>query len=133
VVKWLHQILLGLSSLHEKGVCHTGLSTCNVFVDANDNAKISDCANILLPDETPETVLTRSPEQWKKAPPDKPADVWALGCILYQLCMTEVSQLATMPSLPSPATESSKSENGYETRRWCRIRLRTSTARNCDT
>lgn len=100
------QIAEGLEAAHEKGVTHRNLKPANVMITAGNRVKILDFGLAkALPDErqsidasqsstvmaemtTPGVVLGTaaymSPEQAKGMVVDKRADIWALGCILYE-------------------------------------------------
>jgi serine/threonine protein kinase len=103
------QIAEALEAAHEKGVIHRDLKPANVMITSGDKVKILDFGLAkALSDEgqnadssqlsTLTEVMTRpgvilgtaaymSPEQAKGKNVDKRADIWALGCILYE-CLT---------------------------------------------
>jgi Tol biopolymer transport system component len=103
------QIAEGLEAAHEKGVIHRDLKPANVMITQGNRVKILDFGLAkALSDEmqridssqspTLTEAMTRpgvilgtaaymSPEQAKGKSVDKRADIWALGCILYE-CLT---------------------------------------------
>jgi len=89
--KMLFQILSGLKVLHDRKVCHRDLKSANIFISRDQVLKIGDLniskriGNDKLKTQigTPNYV---APEVWAKKPYDLQCDIWAVGCILYQLC-----------------------------------------------
>lgn len=65
----------------------------NIFLDENDNVKIGDFGVSKVLDHTKALARTMvgtpyylSPELCENQPYGMKSDVWALGCILYELC-----------------------------------------------
>jgi len=91
---YLLQISLALSYLHKLKIIHRDLKPANVFIDADDNVKLGDFGVVkmmrtfmLFGQTQIGTPLYMSPEIYKRERYDTKADMWALGCILYE-CMT---------------------------------------------
>ena len=101
------QIAEALEAAHEKGVVHRDLKPANVKVTPDDKIKVLDFglakayAGTAAGDETVLETLTEdaeggkgvllgtpaymSPEQARRQPADNRSDVWAFGCVLYEL------------------------------------------------
>jgi serine/threonine protein kinase len=101
------QIALGLETAHERGILHRDLKPANVKLTAGGSVKILDfgLAKIFETGRVPSnlsespTLLTEatrsdvllgtpsymSPEQVRGKPTDERSDVWAFGCVLYEL------------------------------------------------
>jgi serine/threonine protein kinase/Tol biopolymer transport system component len=103
------QIILALEAAHEQGIVHRDLKPQNIKVTADGTVKVLDfgLAKALVPDgasgttdlSTSPTLTARAtqmgmilgtaaymaPEQAKGRAVDKRADIWAFGCVLYEM------------------------------------------------
>ena len=96
------QIAMALECAHERGVIHRDLKPANIKFDSEGAVKVLDfgLARILRPPVTPAdglpTTLTSegvavgtaaymSPEQARGEPIDERTDIWAFGCVLFEM------------------------------------------------
>jgi len=103
IVRLGRDICDGLAYIHANGIVHGDLKPQNVLIDKNGRAKITDLgrgfrpipgtapgsarthlsrARAVQPLATPEYT---APELWEGRPAGAPADIYALGCMLYEL------------------------------------------------
>ncbi len=90
VINIFVQIINGLKVLHEKKIIHRDLKSANIFLTKNGIVKIGDLnvSKVLkmgLGYTQTGTPYYAAPEVWKDMPYDFKADIWNLGCILYEM------------------------------------------------
>ena len=90
---WFVQICIALEYVHKRKVLHRDLKTQNVFLTANNTVKLGDFGISKVLENTGDHAVTvqgtpyyMSPEVCESKPYTYASDVWALGCILYELC-----------------------------------------------
>lgn len=86
------QVCLGLHYLHQERVLHRDIKAMNIFLKKNFEIRIGDLgvAKMLDTNIFAHTVIGTpyylSPELCSEMPYNEKSDVWALGCLLYEMC-----------------------------------------------
>ncbi|WP_053170725.1 WD40 repeat domain-containing serine/threonine protein kinase [Streptomyces sp. SBT349] len=101
------QTLTALAAAHHSGVIHRDLKPGNLFVQPGDRMKICDFGIARTMDATSRMTMTghvlgsppyMSPEQWRGELPDARGDLYALGCVMFELLA------GRLPFLGGPST-----------------------------
>lgn len=92
VIKYLHQICTALAYVHhDLKLLHRDLKPANIFLSSDGDVKLGDfgisrqCTTMDMARTMCGTPLYLAPEQARGQPYSRSADVWAIGCILYEL------------------------------------------------
>ncbi|CDW78132.1 protein kinase domain containing protein [Stylonychia lemnae] len=101
IIDWLVQMSLALLYLHERKILHRDMKTQNIFLK-NGKIRLGDFGIAKVLDSTKDFANTvifnwiifqcigtpyyMSPELFKNKPYSYKSDVWALGCVLYEMC-----------------------------------------------
>lgn len=93
VVFWMTEALLALKYIHERHVLHRDLKSSNFFVSAKGHLQMGDFGIATVLSNTAALAKTMigtpnymSPEACQEKPYTWPSDIWAMGCVLYELC-----------------------------------------------
>ena len=86
------QMIIGLNSIHKKKILHRDIKSQNIFLTKNLDIKIGDLgvSKKLIQTNFAKTFIGTpyylSPEICMEKPYNDKSDIWAIGCILYELC-----------------------------------------------
>jgi NIMA (never in mitosis gene a)-related kinase len=93
ILNWFLQLLLALEFVHRKKILHRDIKSSNIFLRSNGTVKLGDFGISKILDNTHEAAMTvvgtpyyMSPEVCENKPYTFKSDVWALGCVLYEMC-----------------------------------------------
>mmetsp|Transcript_1666 Transcript_1666/g.5350 ORF Transcript_1666/g.5350 Transcript_1666/m.5350 type:complete len:446 (+) Transcript_1666:108-1445(+) len=93
VLTWTRQTLCGLEHLHDQGVVHRDLKSSNIFLcEGRRRIRIGDFGISRILESTAfassvvGTPAYMSPELMRNERYDYHVDMWALGCICFELC-----------------------------------------------
>ena len=91
--KFFIQMCIGLEYLHSKQILHRDIKSLNIFLSNDDSIRIGDLGVAKLLSNTAGFAQTQvgspyylSPELCEEKPYNTKSDVWALGCVLYEMC-----------------------------------------------
>lgn len=117
---WIFQILEALHGLHHYGILHGDLKASNILRCHDDSILLCDfslsCLACIEPSYTAYTCTHRPPEVWFGQKWSYSADIWALGCTIFELLTGDY--LFPFQGMPSES-------GGYdENRRACILTLK---------
>lgn len=102
ILRWLTQAMLALKYIHDKHILHRDLKPSNFFLSKSGNLKMGDFGIAKVLSCTIACARTQigtpyylSPEVCQEKPYAWPADMWSMGCILYEMCALRVPFDAT--------------------------------------
>lgn len=97
VMRWFTQASLALKHIHEKHVLHRDLKSQNLFLTGCGRLRIGDFGIAKVLDSTAAFAKTTigtpyylSPEICQEKPYSWSSDVWAMGCILFEMAALRV-------------------------------------------
>eukprot|EP00451_Oxyrrhis_marina_P040969 CAMPEP_0204392830 /NCGR_PEP_ID=MMETSP0469-20131031/61978_1 /ASSEMBLY_ACC=CAM_ASM_000384 /TAXON_ID=2969 /ORGANISM="Oxyrrhis marina" /LENGTH=540 /DNA_ID=CAMNT_0051386851 /DNA_START=40 /DNA_END=1662 /DNA_ORIENTATION=+ len=97
ILRWTAQVSLALKYMHDKHILHRDLKSQNLFLASGDTLKVGDFGISKVLECTQACARTTigtpyylSPEICQEKPYSWASDIWALGCLLYELCALKV-------------------------------------------
>ncbi|CAG5128277.1 unnamed protein product, partial [Candidula unifasciata] len=93
VMQWFIQIVMAVQYIHSKHILHRDLKTENVLLNKRNVIKLGDFGISKILDNTIDVAKTvvgtpsyLSPELCQDIPYNSKSDIWAVGCLLYEMC-----------------------------------------------
>jgi len=129
ISKFFYQICKGVKYLHDHNVIHRDLKPANIFVDSNYNLKIGDFGiSKIFTDQNKfsktqiGSPIYMSPEAIGSNYYDTKTDIWALGCILYELeTLNYAFNASSLPSLCRKIKSAKFNKNSIVNKHFLRI------------
>ena len=121
ILDWFTQLASAVDYIHKRRVLHRDLKSQNVFLTGDDTVRLGDFGIARVLEHTFEqantvigTPYTMSPEVCANQPYSTKSDMWALGCVLYEMAalkhafasnnlLAVVHAIANTPHAPIPA------------------------------
>lgn len=108
VLRMAARVCAGLGAAHAAGIVHGEVNPGNLMVTPSLGVKIIDfgvarlladnATRLMLPAQTVSTIAYMSPEQAQGTEVDGRADLYSLGCVMYQLLAGRPPFFSTLPS-----------------------------------
>lgn len=94
ILDWFIQCCLALRHIHNKKILHRDIKTSNIFLTNHEKTvKLGDFGIAKVLNNTSDLARTcigtpyyLSPEICEHKPYNNKSDIWALGCVLYEMC-----------------------------------------------
>ncbi|CAN9501025.1 unnamed protein product [Ophioblennius macclurei] len=93
ILDWFVQICLALKHVHDRKILHRDIKSQNIFLTKDGTVQLGDFGIARVLNSTVEFARTcigtpyyLSPEICENKPYNNKSDVWALGCVLYEMC-----------------------------------------------
>lgn len=93
ILDWFVQICLALKHVHDRKILHRDIKSQNIFLTKDGTVQLGDFGIARVLNSTAELARTcigtpyyLSPEICENKPYNNKSDIWALGCVLYEMC-----------------------------------------------
>ncbi|XP_070613522.1 serine/threonine-protein kinase Nek1 isoform X13 [Erythrolamprus reginae] len=93
IMDWFVQICLALKHVHDRKILHRDIKSQNIFLTKDGTIQLGDFGIARVLNSTVELARTcigtpyyLSPEICENKPYNNKSDMWALGCVLYEMC-----------------------------------------------
>ncbi|XP_040083604.1 serine/threonine-protein kinase Nek1 isoform X6 [Oryx dammah] len=93
ILDWFVQICLALKHVHDRKILHRDIKSQNIFLTRDGTIQLGDFGIARVLNSTVELARTcigtpyyLSPEICENKPYNNKSDIWALGCVLYEMC-----------------------------------------------
>ncbi|KAG5849732.1 hypothetical protein ANANG_G00074840 [Anguilla anguilla] len=99
ILDWFVQICLALKHVHDRKILHRDIKSQNIFLTKDGTVQLGDFGIARVLNSTVELARTcigtpyyLSPEICENKPYNNKSDIWALGCVLYEMCTLKHAQ-----------------------------------------
>ncbi|XP_061107037.1 uncharacterized protein LOC133134721 isoform X2 [Conger conger] len=93
ILNWFAEISSAVQHVHENNILHRDIMPQNIFLDKYGKIRLGDFGTAKTLERSSSCAHTnvgtfhyQSPERVEGMPYNSKSDVWALGCVLYELC-----------------------------------------------
>ncbi|XP_032300432.1 serine/threonine-protein kinase Nek1 isoform X6 [Coturnix japonica] len=93
ILDWFVQICLAVKHIHDRKILHRDIKSQNIFLTKDGTIQLGDFGIARVLNSTVELARTcigtpyyLSPEICQNRPYNNKSDIWALGCVLYEMC-----------------------------------------------
>ncbi|OCT99636.1 serine/threonine-protein kinase Nek1 isoform X1 [Xenopus laevis] len=93
IMDWFVQLCLALKHVHDRKILHRDIKSQNIFLTKGGTIQLGDFGIARVLNSTVELARTcigtpyyLSPEICENRPYNNKSDIWALGCVLYEMC-----------------------------------------------